>query len=313
VSEERALDEVSKELWQRAANNGGSIRADAYVALGRIAFDQGKFKESVALCETAKEIFEQVDVGEYQREIFEVNIGLSKNYEKLERRQDAAQALGKAIEAAKVIEIEELDDLLRDQGRAWFAAGQYENSIACHQEAIAMTEMFLREESYGVDYFNIGMGLYELGRFEESKDAYLRSRAAFKAQDEIEEIVECDYRLTEIYVELKDPVNIIHHGQRALDFFTVLGDDRKVWTLKYFLGIAHRLLGELETASRLYDQARNLAVAMGWKEWEFLIRVDTAIADIYETNGMSEHAVEILRRVKSIQELAAKDVCDEAA
>jgi tetratricopeptide (TPR) repeat protein len=312
VSEERALDEVSKELWQRAANNEGSIRADAYVALGRIAFDQGKFKESVALCETAKEIFEQVDVGEYQREIFEVNIGLSKNYERLERRQDAAQALGKAIEAAKVIEIEELDDLLRDQGRAWFAAGQYENSIACHQEAIAMTEMFLREESYGVDYFNIGMGLYELKRYEESKDAYLRSRAAFKAQDDIEEIVECDYRLTEIYVDLKDPVNIIHHGQRALDFFTVLGDDRKVWTLKYFLGIAHRLLGELETASRLYDEARNLAVAMGWKEWEFLIKVDTAIADIYETNGMSEHAAEILRRVKSVQELAAKDVCDEA-
>ena len=313
MSEERALDEVSKELWQRAANNEGSIRADAYVALGRIAFDQGKFKESVALCETAKEIFEQVDVGEYQREIFEVNIGLSKNYERLERRQDAAQALGKAIEAAKVIEIEELDDLLRDQGRAWFAAGQYENSIACHQEAIAMTEMFLREESYGVDYFNIGMGLYELKRYEESKDAYLRSRAAFKAQDEIEEIVECDFRLTEIYVELKDPVNIIHHGQRALDFFTVLGDDRKVWTLKYFLGIAHRLLGDLETASRLYDEARNLAVALGWKEWEFLIKVDTALADIYETNGQPEYAAEILRRVKSVQELAAKDVCDEAA
>jgi len=313
VSEERALDEVSKELWQRAANNEGSIRADAYVALGRIAFDQGKFKESVALCETAKEIFEQVDVGEYQREIFEVNIGLSKNYERLERRQDAAQALGKAIEAAKVIEIEELDDLLRDQGRAWFAAGQYENSIACHQEAIAMTEMFLREESYGVDYFNIGMGLYELKRYEESKDAYLRSRAAFKAQDDIEEIVECDYRLTEIYVELKDPVNIIHHGQRALDFYTVLGDDRKAWTLKYFLGIAHRLLGDLETATRLYGEARNLAVALGWKEWEFLIKVDTALADIYETNGQPEYAAEILRRVKSVQELAAKDVCDEAA
>jgi tetratricopeptide (TPR) repeat protein len=176
-----------------------------------------------------------------------------------------------------------------------------------------MTEMFLREESYGIDYFNIGMGLDELGRYEEARDAYRKSRSAFKSQDEIESVVDCDYRLTEVHVELKDPVNIIHHGQRALDFFTVLGDDRKVWTLKYFLGIAHRLLGDLETASRLYDEARNLAVAMGWKEWEFLIKVDTAIADIYETNGMSEYAAEILRRVKSVQELAAKDAYDEAA
>ena len=176
-----------------------------------------------------------------------------------------------------------------------------------------MTEMFLREESYGVDYFNIGMGLYELKRYEESKDAYLRSRAAFKAQDEIEEIVECDFRLTEVYVALKDPVNIIHHGQRALDFFTVLGDDRKVWTLKYLLGIAHRLLDDLKTASRLYDEARNLAVALGWKEWEFLIKVDLAVAELYEINGEHESATEIHRRVKSIQELVAKDVRDEAA
>ena len=313
MSEEKAIDEVSKELWQRAANNEGSVRADAYVALGRIAFDQGKFKESVAFCETAKEIFEQENQSEYQRQIFEVNIGLSKNYEKLERRQDAAQALGKAIEAAKVIEIEELDDLLRDQGRHFFAAGEFENSIACHQEAIAMTEMFLREEFHGIDYFNVGMSLYELGRYEEARDAYRKSRAAFKANDEIESVVDCDYRLTEIHVELKDPVNIIANGQGALDFFTVLGDDRKVWTLKYFLGIAHRLLGDLETASQLYDEARSLARSMGWKEWEFLIKVDTALADLYETNGMHEYAAEILRRVKSVQALAAKDVSDEAA
>jgi tetratricopeptide (TPR) repeat protein len=313
VSEERAIEEFSKELWQRAANNEGSIRADAYVALGRIAFDQGKFKESLALCETAKEIFERESVSEYEREIFDVNIGLSRNFEKLDRQQDAAKALGDAIEAAKAINIEELDDLLRDQGRYWFAAGQYENSIACHQEAIVQTEMFLREESFGIDYFNIGMGLFELGRYEESRDAYLKSRSAFKSQDEIDQVVECDFRLSEIFVELKDPVNIIHHGQKALDFYTILRDDRKVWTLKYFLGVAQRLLGELETAGQFFEDAKSLAIAVGWKEWEFLIKVDRALAELYETNGLHEYAAEILRRVKSVEELAAKDECDVAA
>ncbi len=125
MSEEQTIDELTKELWQRAANNEGTIRADAYVALGRMAFDQGKFKDSLAFCETAKEIFEQESASEYQREIFDVNMGISKNYEKLERSQEAAQAMGIAIEAAKVIEFEELDDLLRDQGRYWFSAGQY--------------------------------------------------------------------------------------------------------------------------------------------------------------------------------------------
>ena len=313
MSEEQTLDELTKELWQRAANNQGTIRADAYVALGRMAFDQGKFKESLAFCETAKEIFEQVGKSEYQREIFDVNMGISKNYEKLELGQEAAQAMGIAIEAAKVIDIEELDDLLRDQGRYWFSAGQYENSIACHQEAIVQTQMFLHEESFGIDYFNIGMGLFELGRYQESIDAYLKSRAAFKASDEVASAVDCDVRLAENYAELKDPINVIHYGQRALDFFTVLDDYRKIWTLKYFLGSAHHLLGDNETAGRLLDEARNLAQAMGWKEWEFLIKVDEELAKIYESNLMHAQAAEMRRRVASIKELAAKDVTDEAA
>ena len=313
MSEEKTQDEVTKELWQRAAKNEGTIRADAYVALGRMAFDQGKFKESLAFCETAKEIFEQEGESEYQREIFDVNIGISRNYEKLERSQDAAQAMGIAIEAAKVIEIEELDDLLRDQGRYWFAAGYYENSIACHQEAIVQTQMFLREESFGIDYFNIGMGLFELGRYQESIDAYLKSRAAFKASDEITSVVDCDFRLAENYAELKDPINVLHYGQRALDFFIVLDDHRKMWTLKYLLGCAHHLLADKESAGQLLDEARNLAQAMGWKEWEFLIKVDEELAKIYEANLMPAQAAEMRRRVASIKELAAKDEIDEAA
>ena len=313
MSEEQTIDELTKELWQRAANNEGTIRADAYVALGRMAFDQGKFKESLAFCETAKEIFEQVGKSEYQREIFDVNMGISKNYEKLELGQEAAQAMGIAIEAAKVIDIEELDDLLRDQGRYWFSAGQYENSIACHQEAIVQTQMFLHEESFGIDYFNIGMGLFELGRYQESIDAYLKSRAAFKASDEITSVVDCDFRLAENYAELKDPVNVLHYGQRALDFFTVLDDSQRIWTLKYLLGCAHHLLGENERAGQLLDEARHLAHAMGWKEWKFLIKVDEELAKIYEANLMHAQAAEMRRRVASIKELAAKDVTDGAA
>ena len=112
VSEEREIAEVEKELWQRVTQDEGSIRANAYVALSRIAFDQGKFKESLAMCETARDIFDKEDTGEYQREVFEVHVGISKiNYE-LGRTSEAAQAMGKAIEAAKTFDYEEIDDLL---------------------------------------------------------------------------------------------------------------------------------------------------------------------------------------------------------
>ena len=313
MSEEREIEEVEKELWERVSQDEGSIRAHAYVALGRIAFDKGKFKESLAMCETAKEIFEHDGRSKYPSELLDVGMGISKNYDKLDREEDAAKAMGIAIDAARMLDHEELDDLLRDQGRYWYRAGQWENSIACHLEAMSISQMQFRNESPEIDNFNVGLGLYELKRYEEAKDAFLRARAAYKELDEIAQVVDCDFHLTEIYVALENAVEIEHHGQRALDFYTVIGNDRRVWTLKYFLGVANRILGDTETASRLFDEAKIFAIAMGWQEWAFLIKVDKEIAGLYRANGMDDSADEILRRIKSIEELAAKKSAHEAA
>jgi tetratricopeptide (TPR) repeat protein len=103
VSEDKSNEAVERELWERAAASEGITRADAYVALGRIAYEKGKFKDSLAICETARELFEQEKVDQHPRELFDVNVGISKNYEQLGKRIEAAQALGKAIEAAKIM------------------------------------------------------------------------------------------------------------------------------------------------------------------------------------------------------------------
>ena len=126
-------------------------------------------------------------------------------------------------------------------------------------------------------------------------------------------MVDCEFRLAQNYAELADPINVLHFGQRALDFFTVLDDHRKIWTLKYLLGCAHHLLADNEIAGQLLDEARNLAQAMGWKEWEFLIKVDEELAKIYEANLMHAQAAEMRRRVASIKDIAAKDVTEDVA
>jgi hypothetical protein len=53
VSEEQPIEEVEKELWERVAQDEGSVRADSYIALARIAYTKGNFKESIAMCEVA--------------------------------------------------------------------------------------------------------------------------------------------------------------------------------------------------------------------------------------------------------------------
>jgi tetratricopeptide (TPR) repeat protein len=173
--------------------------------------------------------------------------------------------------------------------------------------------MFLREESFGIDYFNIGMGLYELGRYEESIDAYLKSRQGYAGDKEIANVADCDYRICGNYAKLENAVQIEYYGRGALDFFTMINDYRKIWNLKYYLGIAAKALGEFEKAGELFEEAKNLAHAMGWQEWDFLIAVEKECAYLCEANGMSDQAKEILRRIASVEEIVNVAVIHEAA
>ena len=313
MSEEKEIAEVEKELWQRVANDEGGKRANAYVALSRIAYDKGNFKDSLAMCETARDIFETEDISVYRQEIFDVNVGVSKNYEELGNFLEAARAMGKAIEAARVLEIESLDDLLRDQGRSWYRAREYENAIACHQEAMEFSELHLQDVTPGIDTFNIAMGLHELKRYPEAIEAYNKAREAFKEDSSQSNVVDCDYNLSDIYAKLKQSVGIEFHAQRALDYYETVGNHSKIWWLKYYLGIAKRLQNEIDKASEYLDQAKNLAQAMGWQEWKFLVAVDKENAEILILRGHDDEAKEILRRVKSVEEILTSESFHEAA
>jgi tetratricopeptide (TPR) repeat protein len=313
VSEEQPIEEVEKDLWERVAREEGFGRADSYIALARIAYTKGNFKESIAMCEVASEYFENNDAGNHQHEILDVSVGISKNYEELNKPLETAQALDKAIMVARTLELDTLDELLRDQGRSWYSASEYEKSLACHLEAIEITARLLKEVSNGIDYLNIGMCYRQLRRFPEAIEVLRKAREYFKEEKEPSWVVTVDGELTEVYVEMGNPVEIMYYGQRALDFHTLLRSHRHMWMLKYYLGIAHRLLGQDDEAIDLFEDARELALSMGYQEWEFLIKVDNEMAQMFVERGRLSEADEIYRRIKSIDEIVESATVIEAA
>ncbi|CAN2190156.1 NrfG FOG, TPR repeat [Candidatus Nanopelagicaceae bacterium] len=313
MSEEQPIEEVEKELWERVAREEGSGRADSYIALARIAYNKGKFKESIAMCEIAREYFENNDASDHQHEILDINIGISKNYEELHKPFESAQALDKAIVAARVLDLETLDDLLRDQGRYWFSSSEYEKSLACHQEAMELSGLHLKDTSAGVDYLNIGMCYKQLNRFPEAIEVLRKAREYFKSENEPGWIVTVDGELTEVYIELGNSVEIQYYGQRALDYHTMLQSHRHMWWLKYYLGIAHRLLGQDDEAIDLFEEAKSLALAMGYQEWEFLIKIEKEMAEMFLVQGRVSEANEIFRRIKSVEDIVKSETVHEAA
>ena len=313
MSEEQPIEEVEKELWERVAQDEGSIRADSYVALARIAYTKGNFKESISMCEVAREYFENNDASDHQYEILDTSVGISKSYEELNKPLETAQALDKAILVARTLELDTLDELLRDQGRSWYSASEYEKSLECHLQAIEISKALLKEVSSGIDYLNIGMCYRQLRRFPEAIEVLGKAREYFKEEKEPSWVITVDGELTEVYVELGNPIEIMYYAQRALDFYTLLQSHRQMWMLKYYLGVAQRLLGQDDEAVELFESARELSIAMGYQEWEFLIKVDKEVAQMFVSRGRLSEADEIFRRIKNVEEIVESETVIEAA
>lgn len=313
MSEEQPVEEVENELWERVAQDEGSMRADSYVALARIAYTKGNFKESIAMCEVAREYFENNDAGDHQQEILDASVGISKSYEGLNKPLETAQALDKAIMVARTLELDTLDEMLRDQGRSWYSASEYEKSLVCHQEAIEISKALLKEVSSGVDYLNLGMCFRQLRRFPEAIEVLRLAREYFKEDEEPSWVITVDGELTEVYVELENPVEIMYYGQRALDFHSLLRNYRHVWLLQYYLGVAHRLLGQDAEAIELFISAKDLSIEMGYQEWEFLIKVEKERAEMSLVAGKVSEANEIFRRIESVREIVKSETVVEPA
>ena len=86
-----------------------------------------------------------------------------------------------------------------------------------------------------------------------------------------------------------------------------------MWWLKYYLGIAHRLLGEDDEAIELFEDAKGLALAMGYQEWEFLIKIEKEMAEMFLVRGRVAEANEIFRRIKSVEEIVKSETVHDAA
>jgi tetratricopeptide (TPR) repeat protein len=176
-----------------------------------------------------------------------------------------------------------------------------------------ISELHLKDSSAGVDYLNIGMTFKSLKRYPEAIEALRTAREIFKEAKDSYYIVTCDEELTEVYIALGNPVEIQYYAQRALDFYTLLQNHRHTWWLKYYIGIAHRLLGEDDEAIELFEDAKSLALAMGYQEWEFLIKVEKEMAEMFIVRGRVHEANEIFRRIKSVEDIVRSETVHEAA
>lgn len=291
-----------KELWQRIPNTQGTERAETFVALSHLAYDRGDHKASLALCESAREIYEQLGAETSTSALMHVYEGISWSLRKLDRDEEAAELALRAVDLLKEDSPTDAADMMRDAGRFYFAAGKYEKSLQCHKSAIAEVDPDTTELTMGIDSYNCGFALVRMKRYAECLPYLLAARNYLKKAKEPEKVYYCDEYLAVAYIELNNGVEAITHAQKCLDFAKSAQNECLETWARYRLGCAQVLIGEINEGEDNLRQALDTNVHSGNTDWELAIELEIEIANILVIKGRVAEANEIKRRIATIEE-----------
>jgi tetratricopeptide (TPR) repeat protein len=291
-----------KELWARIPRSEGVDRAENFVTLSHIAYDRGDFKSALALCESAREIYESQKATVSTQALLHVYEGITWSLRKLAREEEAAELALHAVEILKEDNPEDATDMLREAGRFFFNAGEYQKSLDCHLKAMQEVDPDLTNWNMGIDNYNAGFALVKLERYLEAFPYLHNARGYFKSEKDPEKIYYCDEYLAVSYLEINNGVEAVFHAQKALDFaVTAQNSCLETWAL-YRLGSAKVLLAELDEAEDLLRQALALNSNATSTDWDLTIELEKEIANILATKGREAEADEIRRRIKTLEE-----------
>ena len=300
MSSENNSDE--KELWDSIPRSEGVDRAEHFVQLSHMAYDRGDFKSALALCESARDIYESLKATVSTQALLHVYEGITWSLRKLDREVEAAELALHAVDVLKEDNPVDATDMLREAGRFFFTAGEYQKSLDCHLKAMQEVDPELTEWTMGIDGYNAGFALMKLERYPEAIPYLIKAREHFKKDKEPEKVYYCDEYLAVSYIELKNGVEATVHAQKGLDFaITSQNSSLEAWAT-YRLGCAKVILAELDEAENLLRDSLGMNSRTANPDWDLTIELEKEIANILTTKGRVAEADEIRRRIKTLEE-----------
>ena len=292
-----------KELWKKIPSSQGADRAEAYVELSHLAYDRGDHKAALALCQSAREIYEGLTTYVGTSQLLHVYEGITWSLRRLDRDAEAAQVALDAVVLLKDEDPVAATEMFRDAGRFYYAAGEYEKSLECHRKAIADCNPDMSDTNMGCDEYNCGSALVQLRRYAEALPHLLAARGYFKKSKEPERIYYCDEYLTVCYTELNNSVEAINFAQKTLDFaITSQKKVLEIWA-RYRMGCAKLLIGEVDEAEDELRQALSMNASSNDVDWDLALEVEEEIVKILITKGRVSEADEITRRLANLKEI----------
>jgi len=297
VNEEIITEEM---LWERIPETQGADRAGTYYELSARIYARGQYDEALALAETARDIYSELGAAAPVEGLAQAYSAIGYNLNQLKRMSEAATAMSKAVELLRVNKSPMALELACTLGEWWFGSKEYQKTIDCMEECAREHLIDGNELGAATDFHLIGCAYRELKKYKEAIEAFEEARSYFKNAKEVIHVARCDQIIAHCYVELGDAERALTFAQKAVDVFTTAHDQRRLTYASFELGKAQVLSGDVEEGLSTLERVLDIAADAEGKDFEFIVAIERRIAEILHTQGKSEEAAEIERRIAAV-------------
>jgi tetratricopeptide (TPR) repeat protein len=299
ISEEEMNE---KQMWELLPHKVGEEKAELLLALSKQASYRGAGEESLALAESAQEIYESLGALASNSDIANAYTGVSYSLKQLNKTEEAIKVISKAVEIYKSDHFPFVDDLLRTQA-AWYSElGEWEKTLECHKQAVTVNEIDDNQEWLAKSQFNVGVAYGHLSNFDEAIKHYQISRNIFKGLKMVPEVARCDEAIAEAYVELGNGELALAAGIRALDIARILGWQRRVIWTQFHIGKAQVLLNNWEAAEAAFEEASYFVTQQEEFDWVFIVGLLTEKVKLLRLTERAAEAEKLDARIATIRE-----------
>ena len=299
ISEEEMNE---KQMWELLPHKVGEEKAELLLALSKQASYRGAGEESLALAESAQEIYQSLGALASNSDIANAYTGISYSLKQLNKTEEALKVMNKVVEIYKSDHLPFVDDLLRTQATWYSELGEWEKTLECHKQAVTVNEIDSNQEWLAKSQFNVGVAYAHLSNFDEAIRHYQISRNIFKSLKMVPEVARCDEAIAEAFVELGNGELALAAGIRALDIARILGWQRRVIWTQFHIGKAQVLLGNSDAAEAAFEEAIYLVPQQEEFDWNFIVALFTEKAKLLRLSDRNTDAEKLEARNATIRE-----------
>jgi tetratricopeptide (TPR) repeat protein len=300
-------DEIVTEemLWDRIPQTQGQDRAETYYELSARIFARGQYDEALALAETARDIYSEMGASAPSEGLAQAYSAIGYNLNQLKRIDEAATAMSKAVELLRESKSPIALELACTLGEWWYSSKKYGEVVATMSECAQEHLVDGNQMGAANDLHLLGMAYRELKQYTEALEAFKEARGIFKLEKEVLHVARCDQKIASCYNWLGDGEKALEAARKAVDVFETAHDHSRETFALFEYGKAEILLGKLDEGLNTLDGVLQIIAEDEPKDFEFIVDIESRMADVMRALGRIDEAAEIERRLTTVRDSLA--------